>query len=73
MFATMLSRYAFAGLAAFSTLFSLGSAQTLRTVRDFGDNPTDLTMKIYVPNNVADNPAVILAVIHSMLLTSLLD
>lgn len=58
----MLSRYALAGLTAFSTLFAHGQSQILRTVDDFGHNPTDLTMKIYVPTNVSPNPAVILAV-----------
>lgn len=34
----------------------------LTTVADFGDNPTNLEMQIYLPDNLAEKPAVVVAV-----------
>ena len=41
---------------------SAGSAATLSQVLDFGNNPGDNEMWIYVPDQLAANPAVIVAV-----------
>jgi acetylxylan esterase len=47
-------------LAAFAP--SAVSAAVLRRVRNFGSNPGDNEMYIYVPNRLAANPPVIVAV-----------
>jgi hypothetical protein len=41
---------------------ALGLGASLQRVSDFGENPTGINMYIYVPDNVAANPAVIVAV-----------
>ncbi|KAK2796298.1 hypothetical protein FQN50_009624 [Emmonsiellopsis sp. PD_5] len=43
-------------------LISAASAAELTQVTDFGDNPSDAKMYIYVPDNLAPNPAVIVAI-----------
>ena len=40
----------------------IGIEAALVSVSDFGDNPTELQMSIYVPDKLATKPAVILAV-----------
>lgn len=50
-------------LASAST--TAGSAATLSQVLDFGNNPGDNEMWIYVPDKLADSPAVIVAVSSS--------
>lgn len=63
----MVSTYLLSSLAALGTLLSTASASAsastaaLVVVPDFGYNPTNLTMNIYVPNNLRARPAVILA------------
>jgi hypothetical protein len=37
-------------------------AQNLTTISDFGWNPTNLTLQVYVPTTLAHKPAVIMAV-----------
>jgi acetylxylan esterase len=48
-------------LAVLSVLCTSANAALVR-VNDFGNNPTNLQMNIYVPSNLATNPAIILAV-----------
>jgi acetylxylan esterase len=48
----------FGGLAAVATTVN----GALLRVNDFGSNPTNLQMNIYVPAKVAPKPAIILAV-----------
>ncbi|KAH6627229.1 Alpha/Beta hydrolase protein [Chaetomium sp. MPI-SDFR-AT-0129] len=51
-------------LTALTTLASFGglaSAASLAQVQDFGQNPTSIQMYIYVPDKVAANPAIIVA------------
>jgi poly(3-hydroxybutyrate) depolymerase len=50
---------AFLGLAA-TAATCLGAS--LQPVSDFGNNPTNIQMNIYVPDKLASNPAVIVAV-----------
>lgn len=52
------------GLAALVILSSGASAASLQPVTNFGNNPTGLTMNIYVPDRLATKPPVILAVCH---------
>ncbi len=40
----------------------MGDAAKLEPVPSFGDNPTKLSMNIYVPDKLAANPPVIIAV-----------
>jgi hypothetical protein len=49
----------FLGLA-FTAATCLGAS--LRPVLNFGNNPTRIQMNIYVPDKVAPNPAIIVAV-----------
>lgn len=57
LFSTALN-YLAAGLAVFaSTVYGASLTQ----VNDFGDNPTNVEMYIYVPDNVSANPAIIVA------------
>lgn len=56
-------------MVAFKALFKyapalvgLSSAAQLEQVTEFGDNPAGVRMFIYVPDNVAANPAVIVAI-----------
>jgi hypothetical protein len=49
----------FLGLAATATT---GLGASLQQVNSFGDNPTNIQMFIYVPDTVAPNPAIIVAV-----------
>lgn len=35
---------------------------SLQQVTDFGDNPTNVGMYIYVPNNLASNPGIVVAI-----------
>ena len=52
---------AFTALLAFSPL-ALGLSSTLEQVDDFGDNPTNVGMYFYKPENVIENPALIVAI-----------
>jgi acetylxylan esterase len=45
--------------AAFATL---ASAASLVPVRNFGPNPSNITMNIYVPDKLAPNPAIVVVV-----------
>ncbi|RDL29806.1 PHB depolymerase family esterase [Venustampulla echinocandica] len=56
----MLSSFKISGLAALS-LLSLSANGALVSVPNFGANPTNLLMNIYVPSKLATNPAIILA------------
>ena len=38
------------------------SAAQLQQIQNFGDNPTKIEMHLYVPDNVAENPVVIVGV-----------
>lgn len=52
----------------FSTLLgyvATASAASLQRVNDFGANPTRINMFIYVPDKLAANPAIIVAVCFS--------
>jgi acetylxylan esterase len=42
----------------------------LEQVTDFGDNPSNVGFYIYVPENLASNPAIIVAIHYCMRLTS---
>jgi acetylxylan esterase len=53
-----ISSTVFGGLAALATTVNAG----LTRVNDFGPNPTNLQMNMYVPQKVAQKPAIILAV-----------
>ena len=46
----------------FALLTGLASCASLTRVTEFGANPTELQMFLYVPDKVADNPAIIVAV-----------
>lgn len=35
---------------------------SLQQITDFGDNPTGVGMYIYVPNNLASNPGIVVAI-----------
>lgn len=48
------------GLAIMAAATCLGAS--LRPVLNFGNNPTRIQMNIYVPDKVAPNPAIIVAV-----------
>jgi acetylxylan esterase len=48
--------------AAFLALIAIGDAAKLEPVSSFGDNPTKLSMYIYVPDKLAANPPVIIVV-----------
>ena len=37
-------------------------AGSLEQVTNFGDNPTNVGMYVYVPNNLASNPAIIVGI-----------
>lgn len=39
---------------------------SLEQITDFGANPTNVGMYIYVPNNLASNPAIIVAIHYCM-------
>lgn len=41
---------------------AVASCASLKQVTDFGANPTGLQMYLYVPDKVATNPAIIVAV-----------
>ena len=47
-------------ILACSMALALGAS--LQQVSNFGENPSNIRMYIYVPDNVAANPAVIVAV-----------
>jgi len=49
----------FSALALFA---ASGFGASLQAVSDFGSNPTRINMYIYVPDKLATNPAVIVAV-----------
>lgn len=49
-------------LLALSAFAGLGLGASLAQVQNFGGNPTNIQMYIYVPDKVAANPAVIVAV-----------
>ena len=50
------------GLAGLSTLLFQGCLAQLQQVPSFGDNPSGIEMYAHVPQNVAENPAAIIAV-----------
>lgn len=56
--ATMLAR----SLFWFATSAATCLAASLQEVTNFGDNPTNIQMYIYVPDQLAANPPVIVAV-----------
>jgi hypothetical protein len=45
-----------------AALATLASAASLVSVRDFGPNPSGITMSIYVPDKLPPNPAIIVVV-----------
>lgn len=45
-----------------AAMAGLAAGASLQPVSNFGDNPTGLQMYLYVPDNVAPNPAIIVAV-----------
>lgn len=47
----------------------LPRAGTLEQVTDYGDNPTNVDMYIYVPTNLAANPGIIVAIHYCMCLS----
>lgn len=49
-------------LLVLTALAALGFAASLVQVEDFGANPTNIYMYIYVPDKLATKPAVIVAV-----------
>jgi acetylxylan esterase len=51
-----------AALVACLALASPASAAALQEVTDFGDNPSGIKMFLYVPDNVDDNPAILVGV-----------
>ncbi|KAH9909010.1 feruloyl esterase B [Xylariomycetidae sp. FL2044] len=48
-------------LFALTGAATLGACASLQAVTDFGENPTSINMNIYVPDQVAENPAIIVA------------
>jgi hypothetical protein len=50
------------GVATLSSLANVASGAQLTKVPDFGPNPSNIEMFIYVPDKLAPNPPVILAV-----------
>ncbi len=56
---TMVSQCLF---AVFLALAGIGGAAKLEPVASFGDNPTKLSMNIYVPDKLASKPPVIIVV-----------
>ncbi len=52
----------FRSLFNFAALAGLASSASLKQVTSFGSNPTGLQMYIYVPDKLAAEPAVIVAV-----------
>lgn len=47
---------------ALTTTVSLAAAASLVQVRDWGANPTRINMYIFVPDKLAEKPAIIVAV-----------
>jgi acetylxylan esterase len=47
---------------AFATPAPAPAAQGLQEIQDFGENPTNLRMYLYVPETVAENPPVVVGV-----------
>ena len=45
-----------------AALFGLACGASLQQVADFGQNPTKINMHIYVPDKLANSPAVVVAV-----------
>jgi acetylxylan esterase len=45
-----------------AALATLASAASLVPVRNFGPNPSNITMNIYVPDKLPPNPAIVLVV-----------
>jgi acetylxylan esterase len=56
----------FKSLFNFTALAGLASSASLKQVTSFGSNPTGLQMYIYVPDKLAAQPAVIVAVSRTM-------
>jgi len=52
----------FRSLFVFAASAGLTSCASLKAITDFGSNPTDIQMSIYVPDKVAANPAIIVSV-----------
>ena len=53
------------GLSIAATMASLTLAAELRQVSDFGENPTNIQMYEYVPDTLAEQPAIIVNVSYS--------
>jgi acetylxylan esterase len=49
-------------VAALAVASPASAAAALQEVTDFGDNPSGIKMFLYVPDNVADNPPILVAV-----------
>jgi acetylxylan esterase len=45
-----------------AALATLASAASLVQVRNFGPNPANITMSIYVPDKLPPNPAIVVVV-----------
>jgi hypothetical protein len=58
----MMFKTFFRGLLACLVSSSVVTAASLQQVSNWGSNPSNIQMYIYVPNNVASNPAIIVAV-----------
>ena len=52
----------FRSLISLAAAVVVGLCADLEQVTNFGDNPTDIDMYIYVPDNLAASPPVIVAV-----------
>jgi hypothetical protein len=59
---TLIIRY---GLVASTVLPSMALSASLVRVPDFGSNPSNAQMYIYVPDKLASNPAIVVAVSFS--------
>jgi hypothetical protein len=59
-------RYIFRATLAFAFGAVLASAATLTQVQNFGANPSGIQMHLYVPDKVATNPGLIVAVSISL-------
>jgi acetylxylan esterase len=49
-------------LCGLSALAGLAASASLQQVTDFGNNPSKINMFVYVPDKLAEKPAVIVAV-----------
>jgi acetylxylan esterase len=46
----------------YAAFAALASAASLQPVPNFGPNPSKITMNIYVPNKLAESPAIVVLV-----------